>query len=310
MKRKAVIALIGAMSMSFSMMPAVQSMTAFAAEAETETAVVETVVEDSQADEEVSVQDQAAGEEAAQEAQDVQAQEAQPETEEAAQDRRKITLKDIDYKEGKIDKKGWRNDFFMIGYRPEKGVAMDPETDDILEGYYEREGKDDKVATSEMVAFAGDDSYIQIMAEINPIGEKKADILEDFMKTENFKADTVTGASKVGDIEFATVDGKTDDGSCLLAVSDSKDGVVLAIKVKYTDDKAKGLLLAGFVSIEENREEAAETEIAAEEPAETEAVSEAADGAEEATDAVAEQAEEVPADAETEADAEQAGQAE
>lgn len=298
MKRKAVIAMIGAMSMSFSMMPAVQSVTAFAAEAETETVVVEDTAEE--AAEEVSEQAQAPDGEAVQ---DAQAEEAQPETEEAAPERRKITLKDIDYEAGKIDKKGWRNDFFMIGYRPEKGVDMDPVTDDILEGYYERDGKDDKVATSEMVAFAGDDSYIQIMAEINPVSEKKADILEDFMKTENFKADTVTGASKVGDIEFATVDGKTDDGNCLLAVSDSKDGVVLAIKVKYADDKAKGLLLAGFVSIEENREDAAETEAAVEEPAETEAVSEAAaDNAEEAAAGDA-QVEEVPADAETEADA-------
>ena len=298
MKRKAVIAMIGAMSMSFSMMPAVQSVTAFAAEAETETVVVEDTAEETA--EEVSEQAQAPDGEAVQ---DAQAEEAQPETEEAAPERRKITLKDIDYEAGKIDKKGWRNDFFMIGYRPEKGVDMDPVTDDILEGYYERDGKDDKVATSEMVAFAGDDSYIQIMAEINPVSEKKADILEDFMKTENFKADTVTGASKVGDIEFATVDGKTDDGNCLLAVSDSKDGVVLAIKVKYADDKAKGLLLAGFVSIEENREDAAETEAAVEEPAETEAVSEAAaDNAEEAAAGDA-QVEEVPADAETEADA-------
>ena len=294
MKRKAVIAMIGAMSMSFSMMPAVQSVTAFAAEAETETVVVEDTAEE--AAEEVSEQAQAPDGEAVQ---DAQAEEAQPETEEAAPERRKITLKDIDYEAGKIDKKGWRNDFFMIGYRPEKGVDMDPVTDDILEGYYERDGKDDKVATSEMVAFAGDDSYIQIMAEINPVSEKKADILEDFMKTENFKADTVTGASKVGDIEFATVDGKTDDGNCLLAVSDSKDGVVLAIKVKYADDKEKGLLLAGFVSIEENREDAVETEAAVEEPAETEA---AADNAEEAAADDA-QAEEAPADAETEADA-------
>ena len=285
--------------MSFSLMPAVQSVTAFAAEAETETVVEEAVAD---AEEAPAEEAQAPEEEAVAEA---QAEEAQPESEEKTSERRKITLKDIDYKEGRIDKKGWRNDFFMIGYRPEKGVTMDPETDDILEGYYEREGKDDKVATSEMVAFAGDDSYIQIMAEINPIGEKKADILEDFMKTENFKADTVTGASKVGDIEFATVDGKTDDGNCLLAVSDSKDGVVLAIKMKYTDDKAKGLLLAGFVSIEENQEDTAETEPAAEEPAETEAVSDETEAVEEVAVDEA-QAEEVPADAETEADTAQA----
>lgn len=291
MKRKAVIAMIGVMSMAVTSMPFTQ---AFAAENDTEAVVV------AEAETEAPVQEEAAEDETveaadvAEAAEEAAPAEAPEETEAAPAEKRKITLKDMEYREGAVDKKGWKNDFFMIGYRPEKGVTMDPESDLILEDYYEREGKDNKVATSEMVAFAGDDSYIQIMAEVNPVNEKNADILEDFMKTENFKANTVNGASRVGDVNFVTVDGKTDDGACLLAVSESKDGIVLAVKVKYADDKAKNLLLSGFVSIEEEEQ----TEAAAEE---TEAV-EKAEEAPEAEEAATEAEEAVQADAETEAE--------
>ena len=280
--------------MAVTSMPFTQ---AFAAENDTEAVVV------AEAETEATVQEEAAEDETveaaevAEAAEEAAPAEAPEETEAAPAEKRKITLKDMEYREGAVDKKGWKNDFFMIGYRPEKGVTMDPESDLILEDYYEREGKDNKVATSEMVAFAGDDSYIQIMAEVNPVNEKNADILEDFMKTENFKANTVNGASRVGDVNFVTVDGKTDDGACLLAVSESKDGIVLAVKVKYADDKAKNLLLSGFVSIEEEEQ----TEAAAEE---TEAVEKKDRKADEApAEETAETEEEaVQADAETEAE--------
>lgn len=270
MKRKAVIAMIGAMSMTLTAAPFMQASPAFAAETEAEAVVVQADPEaESALPDEVKPEESKPGALVQEEADAGNSMQTEAEAlGNAMSEKKKITLKEIEYQAGNIDKKGWKNDFFKIGYRPESGVVMDPEADMILEEYYERNGADSKVATSEMIASSGLNSYLQIMAEINPINEKKADILEDFMKTENFKADTVTGAAKVGDIEFSTVDGKTGDGSsCLLAVSDSKDGVVLAVKLKYADEDAKSRLLAGFISIEDSQAEEASEDTGVSEPA-------------------------------------------
>ena len=180
------------------------------------------------------------------------------------------TLKEAGYQSSALNDMGWQSDFYDLKYAPAEGVKIGVEENKTLEEYYARndtDTEDNKVATSEMVAFAGD-SYIQIMSEVNPNKSEASQILKDFIDSEGFIASGPVGKTSLGNMEFATADGKINGNACRLAVTTDKDGFALVYKLVYDNDATRDLLLKGFAPVHEAESEETEPEAL---PAETEA---------------------------------------
>lgn len=155
-------------------------------------------------------------------------------------------LQDYGYEKGELKKSGWKSTFLDMAYIPEDDIKMGLEQDGKLMEYYERNGTDRMVASSEMVALGKNGSYIQLMTEVNPNEESASDILGRFVNDEELEKTTKPKMRKIAGKEFLVCRGKQSDMKCTLGVSTDKKGVVIAFKTAYGSKEEKKLLLKGF----------------------------------------------------------------
>lgn len=208
------------------------------------------------------VSTEAVTEAATETAQDETAPETELETEENKIEEDALTnqhLGDISYEKGELTKEGWESKFLNMKFTPDEGIVMGMDENETLQEYHNRNGEENAVAASEMVALTEDGkSYVQVMAEVNPNGEAAEDILERFIKNEKLEEPTEVRSVSIAGKEFVTTTGELDGDHYFLAVSTDQEGVAVAIKMKYANAMKKRAFTKGFdVAVAEAEEDAA-----------------------------------------------------
>ena len=177
-------------------------------------------------------------------------------------------LADISYEKGALSEEGWESKFLNMKFMPAEGIVMGMEENDTLQEYHNRNGEENAVAASEMVAVTEDGkSFVQVMVEVNPNKEEAEDILDRFTKNEKLEDPTEVRSVSIADKKFVSTTGELDGDHYFLAVSTDQDGVAIAIKMKYANAMKKRAFTKGFEILEE---EAGLVEEAAEEGTENE----------------------------------------
>ena len=143
-------------------------------------------------------------------------------------------LADISYEKGVLTEDGWESPYLNMRYVPGDGVLMGVNENETLQEYHDRNGEENAVAINELVAYTEDEeSYVQMMVEVNPNKETDEDILERFTANEALEDTTDVRSMEIAGKEFASTTGELDGDRYFLAVSTDQDGVAIAIKMKY-----------------------------------------------------------------------------
>lgn len=185
-------------------------------------------------------------------------------------------LSDYGYTPGSMSETTWINDKMKLTYIPVEGVDMGISQNEELNEYYTRHGEEKQVANSEFVALGENGDYLQLMVEVNPNKEDANQILENFKKNEKLELAGKTKDLEIAGKKFQTCTGIIEKEKVMLGVCTEEEGLVLAVKVKYTDSNARKKLLKGFMEIKNStEEEVEETEVSESETAEEETKKEA-----------------------------------
>ena len=93
--------------------------------------------------------------------------------------------------------------------------------------------------------------YLQMMVEVNPNKEdaEQENYLENFKKIEQLELAGKTKDLEIAGKKFQTCTGIIEKEKVMLGVCTEEEGLVLAVKVKYTDSNARKNLLKGFMEI-------------------------------------------------------------
>lgn len=178
-------------------------------------------------------------------------------------------LEDIGYEKGELDEDGWVSKYLNMQFVPAEGIVMGVEENATLQEYHDRNGEENAVAVSEMVAYSEDEqSFVQMMVEVNPNAESDEDILGRLAANEELEEVTDARTVEIAGKEFLSTTGELDGDRYFLAVSTEQDGVAMAIKMKYENALMRRDLTNCFDVVEEAEEEDAAIE------EDTEAVSE------------------------------------
>lgn len=169
-------------------------------------------------------------------------------------------LADYGYIPGSMSETTWTNDKLKLTYIPVEGVDMGISQNEELNEYYTRHGEEKKVANSEFIALGENGDYLQMMVEVNPNKEDAKQILENFKKIEKLELAGKTKDLEIAGKKFQTCTGIIEKEKVMLGVCTEEEGLVLAVKVKYTDSNARKNLLKGFMEIKDDPEEKLEEE--------------------------------------------------
>ena len=169
-------------------------------------------------------------------------------------------LADYGYIPGSMSETTWTNDKLKLTYIPVEGVDMGISQNEELNEYYTRHGEEKQVANSEFIALGENGDYLQMMVEVNPNKEDAKQILENFKKIEQLELAGKTKDLEIAGKKFQTCTGIIEKEKVMLGVCTEEEGLVLAVKVKYTDSNARKNLLKGFMEIKDNPEEKLEEE--------------------------------------------------
>ena len=164
-------------------------------------------------------------------------------------------LADYGYIPGSMSETTWTNDKLKLTYIPVEGVDMGISQNEELNEYYTRHGEEKQVANSEFIALGENGDYLQMMVEVNPNKEDAKQILENFKKIEKLELAGKTKDLEIAGKKFQTCTGIIEKEKVMLGVCTEEEGLVLAVKVKYTDSNARKNLLKGFMEIKEDPEE-------------------------------------------------------
>lgn len=169
-------------------------------------------------------------------------------------------LADYGYTPGSMSETTWTNDKLKLTYIPVEGVDMGISQNEELNEYYTRHGEEKQVANSEFIALGENGDYLQMMVEVNPNKEDAKQILENFKKIEQLELAGKTKDLEIAGKKFQTCTGIIEKEKVMLGVCTEEEGLVLAVKVKYTDSNARKNLLKGFMEIKDDPEEKLEEE--------------------------------------------------
>lgn len=162
-------------------------------------------------------------------------------------------LSDVGYEPGVLEEDGWESTFLNMAFIPGNGVVMGVEENKVLQEYHNRNGEENAVAASEVVAYTDDQkSYVQLMVEVNPNAESDEDILKALAANESLKDTTELRTVEIGGKNFISTTGTVGEDHYFLAVTTDQDGVAVAIKLKYVNAMKKRILTSGFEALAED----------------------------------------------------------
>lgn len=168
-------------------------------------------------------------------------------------------LNDIGYEKGTLTEAGWESDFLGMKFEPTKDMSMGVEENETLQEYHLRNGEENAVAANEMIALSSSgNSYVQLMVEVNPNGEKAEDILANMTKNEKLGETSEVRDTTIAGKTFKSVTGNLEEQKLMLAVCEDEDHVI-ALKIKYENAMVKRSFLNAFSNLDEAEEPESET---------------------------------------------------